>query len=243
MLNPRLYCEACAGHGYLLSIGGEDLCDYYKSTECWWLSEVIATFAQLVAHAEHHTDTRFVQSTYYKEANPVPLDIDESVNSIITVAHYRGHYAVLHLSIEQRHVTVTDGLHEDPETWRKHVDWFAKRLNTNVQDWSIHLAEGLQQVDTCNCGPLACATIWNHFRWDDDPIDIGKVYKDGSMALQSTIVDEMVRLVKCFEKELFSVKAIVMKEIKNSSRKLRSDMELDYLTVCTVCLKQLRRKV
>jgi len=207
---PMLGCEACCydcSGPAMLSLGDKIFWDHLSGSTCWWLSDTIFTFARLVAHSEHHPNNLFVDSSHYLQKNSPSIKIPSSTSTVVTVARKGGHFAVLELDLEFKTVFVTDGLSRPLESWKQHWEWILSRLavpeGVKGGDWmTLKCEKGVpKQVDGHNCGPLACARLWNIFSLGG--CDVEALYSAGT--LRKAVVDELLRLVSCFEKELFQV--------------------------------------
>ena len=139
---------------------------------------------------------------------------------------------MLELDLKFKTVYVTDGLSRPLESWKQHWEWILNRLavpeGVKGGDWmALKCDKGVpKQVDGFNCGPLACARLWNVF--SPGGCDVEALYSGGT--LRKAIVEELLRLVSCFEKELFRVAKPVIDLLVDEEKWYENS------TTCSTCL-------
>ena len=136
----------------------------------WWEISYLLLFGVLQLHKAHRKDVMFLECcTPNSSINPPELIIPVSVKSIVTVVLCRSHYSVLEFILEEKKVKVYDGLLKyNISLWTNHICYIMKQIGENYDDWeSGHvdkfLLRSIIQVDSFNCGPMACMVMWGLF--------------------------------------------------------------------------------
>jgi hypothetical protein len=183
---PRLRCDGiCKTVGckdFSVSVGDPEYYVQNATTRRWWESDLIASFAQLLAH-DIHRDDIVVEHCHYpngqKPSEGERIQLPASVHTILAVAYAGQHYALLEFCLQELRVFVTDGLSLGLDHWADHASFLLWRnglmdeaeqirvgnppsVLTRQNKW--HLVQcrdrSLIQDDTWNCAPIACAELW-----------------------------------------------------------------------------------
>jgi len=128
LLNPGetlVFTKLC---GIKISIPDEPYLKACSTTQMWWHSDFIATFAALSAHQHHKTSEKHshVKLIHVPYPNGIveeseKRDLDPEIKVIASVVHDVDHFAVLEVVLGSKVVNVVDGLSVDIRRWIKHV--------------------------------------------------------------------------------------------------------------------------
>jgi hypothetical protein len=173
---PSLQCEDC-NHivpPSLITYAEEKYYDHFKESKCWWDSDFISSFGNLLYHSTHSKKIAFIDCLYPTDTKvKSSIKLSKSFEKIVAVGHCNAHYALIHINIKQstkKEVIVYDGIGAIPlSEWNKDVKSILERYSVDVE---LYLASfryhndfdygGMQvsQNDGNNCSPIACMAIW-----------------------------------------------------------------------------------
>ena len=178
----NLNCSHCASIGIPQCLPhGDD--EYYKkcaTTDMWWYSDFVRTFATLIYHGSHNEDTIYIDCMFpTMPESPPSIEIDNSVKFVVASVFHNHHFAVLKIDLEQDCVIIYDGLKRAESSWIPHVSYVYKRIQRKPANFEmVHCTPEhfgsmiLSQTDSHNCGPIACVVIWFLFFPTEAPIGI-----------------------------------------------------------------------
>eukprot|EP00956_Cyclotella_meneghiniana_P011435 scaffold16047_cov34-Cyclotella_meneghiniana.AAC.1 len=212
---PTMECDCCFTGQNLLSIPDEPYLKACSTTQMWWHSDFIATFAALSAHQHHKTSEKHshVKLIHVPYPNGIveeseKRDLDPEIKVIASVVHDVDHFAVLEVVLGSKVVNVVDGLSVDIRRWIKHViNVFIRcKLLDHVRDEiSIKRTQTSQRSNKGDTWELTCgAEIWTvqnaefmtqRNTWDCGPIACAKILdlyglwpKDGKVGKLRTFI-------------------------------------------------------
>ena len=201
-------CFGCRGHK-LLTIGDNDFWEHTTSlnNNCYWVSDVINSFCGLVAHSVHSCKVAFMDCSMHSlsvSSEVTKFYLPMGMTEIVSVACDNLHYVVLHFDLVQKKVLILDGLNmHSSNHWKSQWNYIVNSLMGEiVENWSASVSADFQgvhlpQVDDYNCGPLACAKVWNIL--EPESCDISGLYNRN--CLRIFLAREFSRLVQRFHEE------------------------------------------
>lgn len=198
------------------------------------------TSTQLV-HCLHPHATPEVSSCY---------NLNEDTDKIVSVLHAKQHYSVLVGDTRMKTISIYDGLYYDLDTWQMHVVNVLKcsklvdRLATaefvqepndirsfdiivkiGNEEWRIRSGYSQKQVDSFNCGPIACFKIMEIFNCLEYRME---TYHKDTKLYRVTVIEAYKRLVKKYNSDLNVTVPVYSCDMTNESDS-ESDGEEDPL--------------
>lgn len=241
-VNPTLSCQCCLNGNFLLSVGEKSYYDLLCNNPTrWWESDFIGSFAALLAHDCHNSSVQVVHCNY-PHASLLPEEVvilKKDVTKLVTVAYARSHFSVLEFDLKAKEIYVFDGLGYDLRTWLAHASNVLKRCGlvslstfrpvvlksgkggTPSKKWTLSAKKWVNQLDTYNCGPIACAIIWS-------------LLTDGTFDPSATPVANLRKIVVAKFQELLQKYTNDLTVLCNTHR---SNGPHNNKTVCPICME------
>ncbi len=140
----RLCCDLCYSTGTMgIIIPNSQYEHRLRCSTDWYSSDFIAGFAALVKHDAHITTPNYKSSdrvlmVYTPYPNKPVNEILPygSTTHFVSVVWNRQHYTVLYYDIDERSVTVFDGLNQDIRKWQDHAKLTVRTYIVSLQQAS-----------------------------------------------------------------------------------------------------------
>ncbi len=123
---PSFECPCCASGSHLVTFGEPKYYDDCANTRRWWDSDMISSYAALLAHDSHSDPAKQkIQLMHVSYPNAVPeesecRELGAEVEQIASVCHANDHYSVLRADIATKKIFMYDGLHRSLKDWQNH---------------------------------------------------------------------------------------------------------------------------
>lgn len=193
----HLNCDVCSPHAkYSVLVGNDDFIRRYTTSQDWYQYEFICGFLALVQHTCHKDTPSYrspgISVTMIRTPHPhakiteSEVVVLDGISHFVSVAYAKSHFAVLLYDIENREVTVYDGLNYSLKTWQFHITYTLRKYGLQKWDaqvnvilttgrdreqvlelcfddmyspWVVSSDPILKQHDGFNCGPIACLKV------------------------------------------------------------------------------------
>jgi len=113
---PRLDCThpGCGSKDALISVGDTDYYDFNVLTNCWWETDLVSSFTDLLAHDAHRNDIKvshcgFPHGHTQEVATGDKRELAPEVKFLVKVAFASVHFAFLKFDLEEKIIWVMDG--------------------------------------------------------------------------------------------------------------------------------------
>jgi hypothetical protein len=193
----------------------------------WWDRGFIQSYGKLLYHARHgnknppdHSDpVHFViyHSTHDRKDKLVKMELREGTKFLIHVAKddsgtEGSHYAIMKFELEEKCIKVFEGIGSS-YAWTKDATSILQRFclideseTIEAAHWTITPTIFIKQVDSVNCGPIACATLASLLLEEDAVFLLGQsgyFLPKNVPNLRSMVVAHYLNLVTRFGDRLY----------------------------------------
>ena len=257
---PRLECDCCLTGEHLLSIGNEEyLKSCGKGTKKWYESDFIGTFATLLAHCRHKTDTPSdVQLVHISHPNTTVTKkemktMKSGIKKLVACLYASSHFAVMEISLGCEDVLIFDGLSYPLDCWIPHVknllarcslldgepeevtvkvekENAAVRVTSGKKSWLVKSAPFMKQQNWYDCGPIACVKLMETFGL----LELDDQYDyEASEGLRQHVVDCFKTLLKYSVNDIFVSPPVI--ELSDDD----VDDDDKVVSQCCVCIESI----
>ena len=175
---PRHLCAMCDQHNSwrIVTFAEDSYYEIQMKDHRWFFPDMMTTFGILCSHDVHRDDIIYIDATLpTTETAPRSNRLEQlspNVRTLVSVVFTNDHFAVMRLCLDTRRGYFYDGLSWNVKNWSPHMKFILNRYGIDIHDWQISLGRGIddmdgiliKQIDTSNCGPIACMIIWKLFK-------------------------------------------------------------------------------
>jgi hypothetical protein len=211
LCHPKLICSTCDEYApsRTITIAEDEYYERYKNeNNRWFYADMVSTFGVLCSHDAHRSDVIYIDATLpsipvrdntkVKKIAPLP----PSVNTIVSVIYNMSHFAIMRLSLENKHAYFYDGLSRSIEGWKLHMNHILNQYGYRNQDWKMipgptkNELDGItiKQEDQSSCGPIACMILWKLFKPDN--LDLRQI---PMINYREIVITELQRLLEAHD--------------------------------------------